>query len=699
MNGCQKKGVLRVDELNGTFPSLSRLTDTRQNNTINALIKMKKYALLMCALLFICIVPNTVSGNGGFGSGSGGGGFGSGGFGSGGSGGGFGNAEQQGVNFDDQKDAQGYTWDIQKRGIIDDGTNYVFSSGFKLSINGNEVGFSERKMTSGGGEYMFSGSHGDFHITRRAKVLTSRSAIRYIETVRNTTSQKKECVLQVNTRFSDQVHRIINSSGDAEDGTLKAGERAIAAVNRGKRPSVLFMVGGGRTNVHPSISTDDTRINVKYTVDVPAREQVSIAHLGAQRRNLTKPELVRKESGPFLTYGRLKIDVSREVASSVKNWDVQGSSIGVPPYRTLMTPLDETLSKRGLETLDRDQVTLRDGSHLKGDIVWQSLTVKSPYGTVQLQPEQVALFLGSAGGKQEPVVYLRNGEIFSGTLIADGLKLKSEHGTSIPLSPDQVDAVVFRASDSGLPQPEGTELMVDSYSGNRIRLRVDDGFRFRVTTPWGPASFDPDQLRVLQFRSDPQPLFHLYLNNGTHVPVFLRNETVAGTHPEFGEMEIASQSIAELSNIRFYRNVSNNQLSGAEDHPHLLLDGRYVLVGQFEFNGLTFTSVSTSLSVLTDRIRRMKQIEGSGHYGEPASFLMELTGGDVLRGTAGTDSLSVDVGGQSLTIPAGKIQMYRKPEEADRPSPEDGETNKNSDEKEDEKQEENEETDETDGDA
>ncbi len=586
------------------------------------------------------------------------------------------------ADFDDVNDSRGFTWDIESGGVVDDGSDDAFDNGFYLKINGNGIDYSKEQMTPGGDEYVLSGisKNKKFKVTRRVQVLKQRGAIRYVETLQSNSGESENCKLLVRTRLGSSAARFITSRGQNGKNGLKSGDRGLAAVSSGRRPSVLFLLAGTDVDVRPSVKIDDKRtVDVTYQFTVPADKKVSIVHLGMQRKrnNLQSKEDIKKILKPFFKYNRLKIDLPRDLMRTVGNIDLQGEILGVPPEKRILAPLKKFLNNRKVDRKEEtDQLILADDSKVSGTVTWNSLEVNMDVAgasvNTSFSPEEVAVIQGSAGGRQEPAVYLRNGEVYRGAVTSDGLKIEGEQGLVIPLSPADVDLMVMRTSERDGTPPKKAELLLTTHSGTRLALNYrEESNQMTARTPFGELKLSPDSLRMLVFKRDPQPVYHLYLTNGSHLPSMIMEDRLSVEHRRFGSIEIDTGDLASLTHFNFVRSTSDNgenkneenkAPTGAERYPHLILDGDFVLAGKIRFDKLQLTSTSGNVSMDPDQIQRFERVSDVSRPGERPKFKVTLSESSHVNGTFQKLFVPVDIAGQTLSVPQHMIELFSRPQ-------------------------------------
>jgi hypothetical protein len=180
-------------------------------------------------------------------------------------------------------DGEGFAWDVQGDGSIDDGTSDAFDGGLILEVDGRSFSdFSRATLASGGRELVIGpASLAGLEVIRRVFVPSDDTYARFTEVLRNPSGSLISITLSIHTDLgSNGSTRIIETSdGDA---TFETSDTWIVTdddSDGGGDPAVAHIFVTPPSSVN--ISGDD--IDCSYTVTVPAYEEVTVTHFAVQR--------------------------------------------------------------------------------------------------------------------------------------------------------------------------------------------------------------------------------------------------------------------------------------------------------------------------------------------------------------------------------------------------------------------------------
>lgn len=447
------------------------------------------------------------------------------------------------IQWQDRNDALGMRWDIRNNGVISDGTNDCFDGAMALKINGMDFNAQQHMMTADGAEYVLSGALGGLHITRRIRLDAQRSAVRYLEILRNDTKQAKQVQVQIQSMLGSNCNDVrTNENGQGLTSTKAIG--FVAVHTSGSRPSVLYIVNGPKAKVRAAPAVHGNRnFNVDYALTIPPGRTMSLVHWVGQRRAgpladaapLFQPFFQRKLIDPFVPPKLRRTVVNFRVGGSVETLPLVG--LGPDPLQTVADTLN--LDRGGADTL-----TLGEDQHLSGTIEGGPLRIQSALGEATVPLAEVGCFMGGAGKGRAMRVYLRDGEILTGAATAEALRMQSADGINMPLDPGRLHALLMRKDDDHDGQRhESTQGYAVVDTGDRVAVSNPGETTFELLTPWGALTIGLDQVELLRAEPAPYPRYRVEAPEIGKLTGFLGGAEIPFQTRRFGRIAVPARSV------------------------------------------------------------------------------------------------------------------------------------------------------------
>ncbi len=568
------------------------------------------------------------------------------------------------ANFAQKTDAMGFRWDIQPDGSINDGTNDCFDGGLRLQVNGNNFRCNRPQMTADGSELVLAGITQSFGITRRIKVDTQASSVRYIETVTNNQGRKASVSLTLHTDFGSTPQQIVSTTGAQNPTSLgkkDSGVVAIQQVNYG-RPSVVFFLADPKSKVKPTIRRQSDDCYFLYTLSVPPGKSVSIVHGIMQRRLSGVPnEKQMKQLYASFTSRKWLKDLPRDLRRTIKNKQRGYGSFLVPG-------LSFDLGEIELNKLNSDLLVLGAETRLRGSCSCAALSVEGRYGTVDIPFQRVAALTGAKSQGGETRVFLRDGQVLKGVITAEEFQFAMPSGLSVSLNMDKLDRLVMRSQPDDFTPSSHVAALVETYEGDRLSVLSPEAAQaaaspvsvdapavapvLHARTLWGTLKAPFADIISVKPLPENLPGHHVMLKDGSRFSAFLAHGKLSLQTELFGVREIEATGVRSIHAAHL---VSAEEKEDLEEitEPYFVLAGENIVVGRIDLSQVTFVTSGDSIPVPPNQIRELHNIslETGERVNRNALFSAVIWGGGTVSGSLREAILPVRVGESIWHVP------------------------------------------------
>jgi hypothetical protein len=107
-------------------------------------------------------------------------------------------------------------------------------------------------------------------------------------------------------------------------------------------------------------------------------------------------------------------------------------------------PLPEPKPRVDKELLKFDRVQLKNGDDLSGKIKTEILRLKAPYATINFNTADISHIKFDGRGVNRDVVILRIGDVLTGAVEAESIKLLTRSGKEMNISSEQIRRIIFK---------------------------------------------------------------------------------------------------------------------------------------------------------------------------------------------------------------------------------------------------------------
>lgn len=554
-------------------------------------------------------------------------------------------------------DVTGSPWSVEAAGNIGRIGSAMVNSGLALLIDDEKFVPHRPMMTPDGKELILQGIPMDawpgLRTQRRIRMMDDPGGLRYTELFLNNSANEISFSVALATNFSGNFKTFLSDHGRSEPLILGPRETSLIVLPGTSQSSraFLFTLAGASGGERPTISSQNRyALTFRYRIDLAPGETAAIVHHVAQiaiPQSMDRRSLL-KSVQPF-ALDRLRSTFDSDWLPFVIN--------ALPPSKA--TPRT-ALEAGGISSLDSlstesDLLVMGEGSRLTGSVVSDGpIRLRSPLGEAEFSLAQIAAITGPAFQKLgQTRLYLRDGQILSGTLQVKNLAFQPTEGETIALDLSRLDRLVCAHATPMTAWPEQTPILLVTRDGDRIRIAPSDGKTelFQLSTAWGSIPVMADHLIWLHPAETPGAGFRVLLQNGTASEGFLLDSAVSLPSITFGETKISALQIESLYTDAAW------MLHEADSRS--LISSSITLTGNQRFDA---TMAEASLAVEVDDgtliqtpISEIQRIERKDWTQDLLRVRIDRWDGGVLTGFLMQSAVNLTTNGQSWIVPSKDI--------------------------------------------
>ncbi len=560
-------------------------------------------------------------------------------------------------------DSLGMKWDVQRDGQVNDGTNDCFDSGEVLQIAGGNFQPQAFMKTADNAEWVISGAQqNNVAITRRIRVL-SRNALRYAEVLVNKGATKEQLTLTLTSNLGNTAQTTVWSDGRPQGGlALPKGCVGIAAIQQPQRPTVIWIVGEGRSASPPQVTIQQNRTyQVTWAVSLAPKQTRVIYHYVLQRPGMLAPQ-VADAVKPFWKGSLVKTELAPALMRQVVNFRVQGAADGAEADEDLtrLPAIAQLLERAGVDddgAMDLVGVGRSEAERMRGKLSGGPLVVTTPQGSVTVTVDELA---GGEGGDPTAILHLRSGESLAATRIAGSLALDSEAGVSLPVDPVHMLWLATRPRRADMTPPAGLVGILEEVDGTRLGL-TGLAAPLALTCVWGHVELPLARIAHIARVIEPTPAWLVTCDDGS----------ILRAVPETSELQVLTRRFGAIP-VAVGTLISYRQAGAkppADDPPD---DGAQLANGDRLAGGLAGATLvlragGKDSAVPSERIAAIERPE------DGPGLALVLKDGSRLVGLPADGTVGFLAGGCTIRVPAERILAWKvkaPPEPEAKPEPE-----------------------------
>jgi len=528
--------------------------------------------------------------------------------------------QRQPVNFTyTVNDGAGYRWDIQYYGTIGQGTNYAYSGGLYLQINGSSVHSNGRGWMSPAGDEVEIGPYtrNSVKVYRRVKVYKDRGLARWLDIYENTTAQDITLNVRVYSNTNWVIGTRVFSSGK---GMFTAKDFAFVTQSQGgNAPALFHFVCGRKSKLRPTVNIRNNQVYVNYGLTVPASKTAVICYFESQNHSASALVKLMKTFRPR--------DALKDLPSSARKLIVN-------------LPVSMDIDDIELErTESADVVFNKNGDPIYGTISNRGFSLQTLFGQMTVPAEEV-IGMVSAGQEDERFrILLKGGQIVAGRLAADAkVQVTMPAGGTLQVPFGDVRQCSYRISAD---RPEET-----AFAGPLMILRTGDRVAFdgqsaglKLRTRHGMVDLAARDLLHIALDNPGNAVHRVTFLNGSKLAGFLEPEKIPLTLKLGPKLAIDRHMVAQ---IRFAEDEKTDPTLDS-----VTLSNGDELFGRLAAEEFTLRTDYGAVTLRPENIREMAF--SRTHLGRAA---LQLWDGSVLRGQCRADALGFEI------TPGPTVQIY-----------------------------------------
>ncbi len=566
--------------------------------------------------------------------------------------------------FQQLSDDFGNEWNIQQNGVLGRTTNSLMSGGLVLQIANNQFYNYQPFMTEDGLEFVLDNNQQNIglEITRRIRLVEDDGLVRYLEIITNPTATTATSIVELRSNLGARFTGFYSDRGRRNPATLEKREEGIVVLPKTKGQKALaFGLGSAKAGLKPTIThQNEYQLNFHFPITLAPGATTVLMHTVAQ---VDVPDaLDAKTLGKTFrdaALGRQMDTVPPEFRRSIANFSGNGA------FGEASLLASSSLESLGVEPSRTDVLALGDRTRLVGQASAASVRVSTPHGDTEIPFEKVSALTGGGGRGR---VFLRDGQVLSGEIEAQGLRFTMPSGANLELASGSLDRLVRRTAPGDGDWGDGVIALLETYQGDRIALR--EGGRspqFHCVTPWGAVTFPLDEILWLSPPEDEPVGHHVAFRDGSRFFGFLGGgdttvETALfGTRTfPFGEIRSILTRSAIAAAAAQEDNPPDLGSGWSGGRPGVVLTGGQRLIGQIAADSIGAITSAELLELPPDTIRRLHNLEsetGSEGAASPAgpTFEIDLWGGGLIACQLREAVLPIRVRSQIWRVPVGDV--------------------------------------------
>lgn len=414
--------------------------------------------------------------------------------------------------------------------------------------------------------------------------------------------------------------------------------------------AVLMYLADPKSKIKPTIQNQSNHyVTLVWNVPVPAGKTVTLVYFVAQQ---SMPTLL---TGKKLTaqFKRFKSrdtirDLPKDIQKSIVN--IRGSGIGGWDPTQPLTSLEAL----GIDPSATDILAIGEKTALRGTVSFSGLNIDTQYGPKPVSAGNLAA-IARAGLKDHGRIFLRDGDVLSGTISAEAIKFTMNTGLSVDLKVDQIDRLVMRQMPENPANHADVVGLLETMDGDRMVLLNGDPVSFDMVTPWGPRTISLDNIQRIEATSRPIG-YRVITRDGSHLFGFLKSESLALKTRSFGVQTLHPSTIRS---VRMLKNEDDEEFDADSiSLPHVILKGDNLIIGDIDLERIHFLTAGQRIPVPPHQLR---ELQLNSDEGLAPTFQGELWDGGLIAGELSEVELPVRQGTNVAMVPVRDILEIRVP--------------------------------------
>lgn len=557
-------------------------------------------------------------------------------------------------------DRAGSSWSVEASGNLSRIGSTMVNSGLALLIDEEKFVPQTPMMTPDGRELVIAGAPlatvPGLRVQRRIRILDDPGGLRYVELFHNESADPIRLSVGLATSFSGNFKTFLSDRGRSEPLLMGPSETGVIVLPGTAQSSraFLFTLADADAEGKATISSQNRYgLTFRYPLQLAPGESAALVHHVAQvvvpqsfdRRTLL--ELCR----PY-ALGHLRSGFDPAWAGLVVN---AREPAEFSP-RAMLAAGD--WSSLGIEPGSSDLLAAGEGTRLSGKAEGGPVKLISSYGSSEIPLERIAAIAGGRGrGAGRSRLFLRDGQILSGTIEVPGLAFAPGGGSRLALDPATLDRLVMAAANPSRGWSGSFSAMIETHDGDRIGVLDGKAPALSLATPWGIATISFEDLFWLAPAPEGMPGFRVVLRNGTRLSGLLDSGGLTFSSPD---QESVTIPISHVKAILTRAGVES-KTEAAPAGTVLGLVGGGMVVGPISDTTLLLQTEGTRIETVLAEVRRFVRVDPGVSLpmgeGDQARIRLERWDGGTVEGTTRMETLSVEVNGRTWQVPLRDIEF------------------------------------------
>ena len=558
------------------------------------------------------------------------------------------------AQFTQLTDNLGFHWDIF-------GSNESFGNTAVLRVNRTMVSFARPMMTADGSEYVLATRVGKIAVTRRIRLDAANSVLRYLDIFENTGTADQPLQVGLRTDLSSSAVQTVTERGKPFAGQFARDEGALVAMQNSDRPGVVFLLADPKSKVKPTVLINNNRsFDLTYALPLKPGGSVAIVHYLAQRQQANAAS-ARPIFKLLTKDGRLNDPkIPQAFAKLIANFSTKAGGAEDGAATPALAALQAVLETAEITRDKADTVLLDAGAKLAGTVTGGDFAIETEFGKTAVAFADLAGATGG-GGVQRPVrIFLRNGEVLTGTAAGAKFAMTTDTGLAFDIDLAQIQLLALRrgASD-GQPPAQATALLT-THRGDCLALTPATAAELTAATPWGMVQVPLAEIESLVYVREPFPSHRLVLTDRSRLPVMLRGDAWQVATTRFGSVAVRPQEVRELRRAGAppaapEPDSDERPMAGA----HCELIGENRMAGVLDLPALHLASAQSTTALDPKKIVRLER--AGGEDGAAATVKITLADGQELSGQLTETVLPVRAGARVWQVPLAHLLTVHVP--------------------------------------
>jgi hypothetical protein len=485
-------------------------------------------------------------------------------------------------------DTQGFKWDINYNGTVNDGNSDAYDGGMSLRLSGNTIpnGSRPADVSKNNQELILNSQRwNSVQVTRRIYVDSEGAYCRWIDVFENTSDKSITLNVEYYTNLGSSIRTISSTSGNSA--VLPADYGFVTSSSSSSRPAVVHLYASPISPLKPTVQmkTGSDSVFYRFKLVIPGKETKALCIFHMQRPNHSAGVTAMKE----FSFGAALTKIPPEVGLFIANMPTDSIHLNGHPL---------------LRRKDADQVTMRNQSIQLGTIQNKTFQLKGRTGEITIPASKVAGMLIPMAGDSLVMLALTDGQIVSGEWMNGPVTLLSKQdGKDIPKTIEIAELAsaawkVTADKPSDIPSASPALLMKDG----QVLTFTGKSPEIVFLTEYGRVTADAKSLLSVDLVGGKGGMHTLAFRNGSKLPGLLVNETIDGNFQYGGAVKLQPDHIRE---IRF-----SDKPIDAFGLLKLTLQNGAILYGKLA-EPIVVTQGTEDVSISNQQLKTLQRVKGT----------------------------------------------------------------------------------------